>query len=296
MTSVDQNIERIVLVGATEITNEQSLQGLGFENLVLRTITQQQVVLKSTLTTPQQPDAQPIPQTLPSKNESKIETWEDLISTSSSTSSNASPLNNQLPSNTTFEIINPELPTQIQFPTQLQLPTSNPSSNPVSPKFNIEHPKPFACNHIIHPDGRKCLKTFRRKDELRRHERIHTKEKNYECPECGKRFSRSDHLTTHKRTHSKEKPYVCLYFKENGVEYCGKKFARSDERCRHMKNCHIEKNHRKLSDEEIMKIPEEMARLSKESYRCANEKFKIEIQQASSFDHVPMKKIKLEVR
>jgi len=287
MTSVDQNIESIVLVGAPEIVREQSLQSLGFDNLVLRTITQQQVVFKSTLTNQQQPEV--LPQ-LPSKNavnKLKIETWEDLISSSSTASSNSSPLNNQLPSNTTFEIINPELPI---------LPPSNPSSNPVSPKINIEHHKPFACNHIIHPDGRKCKKTFRRKDELRRHERIHTKEKNYECPECGKRFSRSDHLTTHKRTHSKEKPYVCLYFKENGVEYCGKKFARSDERCRHMKNCHIEKNHRKLSDEEIMRIPEEMARLSKESYRCANEKFKIEIQQASSFDHVPMKKIKLEVR
>merc|ERR1711941_117835 len=125
MTSVDQNIERIVLVGATEITNEQSLQGLGFENLVLRTITQQQVVLKSTLTPQQLPDAQPIPQTLPSKNESKIETWEDLISTSSSTSSNASPLNNQLPSNTTFEIINPELPVPIQFHQNSTLNTQN---------------------------------------------------------------------------------------------------------------------------------------------------------------------------
>jgi len=119
---------------------------------------------------------------------------------------------------------------------------------------------------------------FRRKDELRRHERIHTLVKNYQCDECDKKFSRSDHLTTHKRTHSKQKPYVCVFYKEDGFTKCLKKFARSDERCRHMKHCHMEKGHRQLEDFERLAIPEEQARLAKESVRGSNAMFKIELE------------------
>ena len=48
--------------------------------------------------------------------------------------------------------------------------------------------RPFPCTW----EG--CNKKFARSDELARHIRTHTGEKNFICPVCNKRFMRSDHL------------------------------------------------------------------------------------------------------
>ncbi|CAJ0931862.1 unnamed protein product [Ranitomeya imitator] len=56
--------------------------------------------------------------------------------------------------------------------------------------------RPFPCTW---PD---CLKKFSRSDELTRHYRTHTGEKQFRCPLCEKRFMRSDHLTKHARRHT----------------------------------------------------------------------------------------------
>ena len=48
--------------------------------------------------------------------------------------------------------------------------------------------RPFPCTW----EG--CSKKFARSDELARHIRTHTGEKNFICPVCNKRFMRSDHL------------------------------------------------------------------------------------------------------
>ncbi|NWY08264.1 KLF9 factor, partial [Nothoprocta ornata] len=53
--------------------------------------------------------------------------------------------------------------------------------------------RPFPCTW---PD---CLKKFSRSDELTRHYRTHTGEKQFRCPLCEKRFMRSDHLMKHAR-------------------------------------------------------------------------------------------------
>uniref|UniRef100_T1E116 Egrl-1 n=1 Tax=Dendrocoelum lacteum TaxID=27895 RepID=T1E116_9PLAT len=75
-----------------------------------------------------------------------------------------------------------------------------------------------------------CMKPFFRRDELRRHGRIHSGERPLACDFCDKRFMRSDHRTTHRRIHTGEKPYKC--------HFCASSFGRSDERLRHMRVNH----------------------------------------------------------
>ncbi|KAK7066942.1 C2H2-type zinc finger [Halocaridina rubra] len=55
--------------------------------------------------------------------------------------------------------------------------------------------RPFECTWVS------CRKRFARSDELARHTRTHTGEKNFVCPVCQKRFMRSDHLSKHARRH-----------------------------------------------------------------------------------------------
>ncbi|XP_044742969.1 zinc finger protein 236 [Chrysoperla carnea] len=58
--------------------------------------------------------------------------------------------------------------------------------------------RPFVCD--------KCQKSFSRKEHLIRHSVSHTGEKCFECDQCHKSFSRKDNLHKHRRTHL---PYIC---------------------------------------------------------------------------------------
>ncbi|XP_034043152.1 zinc finger protein OZF-like isoform X2 [Thalassophryne amazonica] len=102
---------------------------------------------------------------------------------------------------------------------------------------------PFSCSY--------CTKTFNRKDNLKRHARIHTgekplacnrfkqqdsdspapkrsrsEEKRYSCSVCKKRFGWSTDLVRHMRTHTGERPYSC--------SFCNKGFTQKVTLTAHM--------------------------------------------------------------
>ncbi|RMB97050.1 hypothetical protein DUI87_26498 [Hirundo rustica rustica] len=61
--------------------------------------------------------------------------------------------------------------------------------------------RPFCC-----PD---CRKGFKHNSTLITHRRIYTGERPYECGECGMSFSTNSHLIRHQRIHTREWPYEC---------------------------------------------------------------------------------------
>ena len=62
---------------------------------------------------------------------------------------------------------------------------------------------------------------------MRKHERIHTDTRPYQCQFCHKAFTQRDKMVVHTRLHTGERPYVC--------EVCGKGFCESGNLKKHMR-------------------------------------------------------------
>ncbi|XP_077300372.1 suppressor of Hairy wing [Arctopsyche grandis] len=75
-----------------------------------------------------------------------------------------------------------------------------------------------------------CTKSFITKDDLKRHQRIHTDVKPYQCKQCDKRFRTSGQKSSHERVHKREPPRRC--------SKCPRAFIRADCLLRHMRNKH----------------------------------------------------------
>ena len=75
-----------------------------------------------------------------------------------------------------------------------------------------------------------CNKLFSTQKILKRHVKIHSGDKKYQCsePGCNFSFTRKDHLNRHMRAHIGEKPFSC--------NFCKASFTTKESKNRHTKN------------------------------------------------------------
>ncbi|XP_023803541.1 endothelial zinc finger protein induced by tumor necrosis factor alpha-like [Cyanistes caeruleus] len=79
------------------------------------------------------------------------------------------------------------------------------------------------------PRGRGCSEQLHSAG-IQRHQRIHTDERPFRCPDCRKGFKRNSALITHRRIHTGERPYGC--------PQCGKSFSDRSNLARHQRRHH----------------------------------------------------------
>lgn len=72
---------------------------------------------------------------------------------------------------------------------------------------------------------RMCERKFRRRQQLKEHERTHTDDEAYKCHICGKSLANLTNLKLHLRMHTGERPYECAE--------CGEKFISTVKRSKH---------------------------------------------------------------
>uniref|UniRef100_A0A3P8V858 C2H2-type domain-containing protein n=1 Tax=Cynoglossus semilaevis TaxID=244447 RepID=A0A3P8V858_CYNSE len=82
-----------------------------------------------------------------------------------------------------------------------------------------------------------CGRTFRFLSQFVIHQRIHTGERPFKCPQCGKGFSKNSNLNLHLKTHSRNNIYKKFTIKKTLKEcqYCGKTFPFQSALIRHVR-------------------------------------------------------------
>ncbi|RZC40209.1 zf-AD domain containing protein [Asbolus verrucosus] len=86
--------------------------------------------------------------------------------------------------------------------------------------------RPYTCEN--------CNKSFMRKEHLLRHMTSHSGQKNFTCNICDKSFSRNDNLLKHKKTHDKQASYTCDICQKQFVMkhyYLAHKLTHDGDRC-----------------------------------------------------------------
>lgn len=72
-----------------------------------------------------------------------------------------------------------------------------------------------------------CCKTFKRREHLYQHVKLHTGFRPFKCENCNKSFMRKEHLLRHMTSHSGLKNFTCTI--------CDKSFSRNDNLLKHKK-------------------------------------------------------------
>jgi uncharacterized C2H2 Zn-finger protein len=108
-----------------------------------------------------------------------------------------------------------------------------PDSLPLSPASTSRDARPL----IYHCSFAPCTRSFTRPCRLAEHERSHTGERPFICPQCRKSFARDYHLSRHlSLSHSTNRDYSCSW------PVCGKAFATTQRRNEHEKT-HLRTKH-----------------------------------------------------
>lgn len=80
-----------------------------------------------------------------------------------------------------------------------------------------------------------CSKSFKRREHLYQHYKLHSSLRPYRCVECNKSFVRKEHLIRHMVLHSGERNFSC--------EICKKSFSRHDNLLKHIRTHNKESNY-----------------------------------------------------
>lgn len=70
-----------------------------------------------------------------------------------------------------------------------------------------------------------CQKTFKRREHLVQHLKLHQGVRPFKCDQCEKAFNRKEHLLRHRTSHTGAKSFKC--------EHCQKMFSRKDNLNKH---------------------------------------------------------------